>query len=236
MWQPHSGYIAMKIEIKNIRKSYGKKAVLRDISFTAESGQCIGILGGNGSGKSTLFSILAGINLADGGEFTVDGVDLLKKPDGKVLGYIPQTPPLLEELSAADNLSLWYSKRDMKKSLEDGVLKRLGIDKFLRTTVSKMSGGMKKRLSIGCSVAGDPKIILLDEPSAALDLVAKAEIIDYLVSFKNSGGTVLLATHDANELDFCDVLYIIQDGRLVKYDYDGDIARLADALAGDSAK
>lgn len=226
----------MKIEIKNIRKSYGKKTVLRDISFTAESGQCIGILGGNGSGKSTLFSILAGINLADGGEFTVDGVDLLKKPDGKVLGYIPQMPPLLEELSAADNLSLWYSKKEMKKSLEDGVLKMLGIDKFLRTTVSKMSGGMKKRLSIGCSVAGNPGIILLDEPSAALDLVAKAEICNYLVNFKNSGGTVLLATHDANELDICDVLYIIKDGRLVKYDYDGDITKLAGELAGESAK
>lgn len=226
----------MKIEVKNIRKAYGKKEVLRDISFTAQSGQCIGILGGNGSGKSTLFSILAGINLADSGSFTVDSTDLLKKPDGKVLGYIPQTPPLLEELSAKDNLSLWYSKKEMNKSLDNGVLKMLGIDKFLRTTVSKMSGGMKKRLSIGCSVAGNPRIILLDEPSAALDLVAKAEISNYLINFKKSGGTVLLATHDANELEFCDVLYIIRDGRLEKYDYDGDIAKLADALSGEITK
>ncbi len=224
----------MKIEIKNIKKSYGKNTVLKNITFSAESGKCIGILGGNGSGKSTLFGILAGITLPDGGEFTVDGRDLLKKSDGKILGYIPQTPPLLEELSARDNLLLWYSKKEMQESLESGVLKMLGIDAFLKTAVSKMSGGMKKRLSIGCSVAGDPKIILLDEPSAALDLVAKADICDYLVKFKERGGIVLLATHDANELEFCDELYIIRDGELYKYDYDGDIAKLASALSGDA--
>ena len=226
----------MKIEVKNIKKSYGKKKVLENISFTAESGKCIGILGGNGSGKSTLFSILAGINKADGGEFLVDGRDLMHSPDGSILGYIPQTPPLLEELSARDNLLLWYSKRDMEKSLESGVLGMLGIDKFLRTTVSKMSGGMKKRLSIGCSMARNPGIILLDEPSAALDLVAKADICKYLVSFKASGGIVLLATHDANELEFCDELYIIRGGALEKYEYDGDIPKLASALSGDAIK
>lgn len=223
----------MKTEIKDIKKSFGKKKVLEGVSLTAESGKCIGILGGNGSGKSTLFSILAGVLSPDGGSFTVDGHDMLRDPDGSVLGYVPQTPPLLEELSARDNLLLWYTKGEMEKSLQDGVLKMLGIDAFLKTTVRKMSGGMKKRLAIGCAMARDPKVILLDEPSAALDLVAKAEIARYLSDFKKNGGTVLLATHDANELEICDELYILSDGKLVQYSYDGNIEELAKRLSGE---
>ncbi len=223
----------MKIEVKDIKKSFGKKTVLDGVSFSAESGECIGILGGNGSGKSTLFSILAGILKSGGGTFTSDGADLFRA-SGKAspLGYVPQSPPLIEELSARDNLLLWYDRADMEESLRGGVLAMLGIDKFLRTTVRKMSGGMKKRLSIGCAMAKRPQILLLDEPSAALDLVAKAAISSYLTEFKAAGGIVLLATHDIAELDICDRLYILSDGKLSEYIYGGDPASLAAKLAG----
>lgn len=220
------------IEILHIKKSYGKKTVLQDISFSAEQGQCIGILGGNGSGKSTLLNVLSGVISPDDGAFLYNGTDISKdsKKRSALLGYVPQGTPLLEELTALDNLRLRYEKTDLHNLMENGVLKMLGIDSFLKTPVHKMSGGMKKRLSIGCSVANNPRILLLDEPSAALDLVCKAKISDYLNDFRANGGIVVLATHDLQEIPLCDKLYILKNGCLYDYDFDGDIHRLAENL------
>ena len=222
----------MYIELKNIKKNYGKKQVLTDVNLKANSGQCIGILGGNGSGKSTLFSILAGINKHNGGYFVCDGNDFFKnqKMRSKIVGYVPQGTPLFEELSAYDNLLLWYEPEQIKYELSDGILGMLGIDAFLKTPVNKMSGGMKKRLAIGCAVAHSPKVLLLDEPSAALDLVCKERIANYLKNFKANGGIILLATHDAGELELCDEIHILKNGVLSKYDYDGNIHRLVGKL------
>ena len=89
---------------------------------------------------------------------------------------------------------------------------------------------MKKRLSIGCSIAKNPEILLLDEPSAALDLIAKENIASYLRAFKEKGGTLLLTTHDESELALCDQIYILKDGYLTPFHFDGDIHRLAAAL------
>ena len=100
----------MRIELKHISKNYGRKSVLKDVSITAESGMCIGILGGNGCGKSTLLSVLSGIRKASSGSFTCDGVDMLRdrKLRSKIVGYVPQGTPLVEELSARDNLLIFY--------------------------------------------------------------------------------------------------------------------------------
>ncbi len=220
------------MKIEKIQKTYGKKTVLRDITLSAETGRCIGILGGNGSGKSTLLQILAGTNRPDGGRFFFDGDELLKaaKKRAEKVGYVPQGTPLLEELSAKDNLRLWYAPEQMEKSLSDGVLAMLGIGDFLKTRVSQMSGGMKKRLAIGCAVAHSPQILLLDEPSAALDLICKERIANYLQAFKAEGGIILLATHDVQELPLCDDLYILKEGVLHPFFYDGNIHRLVGSL------
>lgn len=222
----------MRIEIKNIAKRFKKHQVLRDICLTADSGCCIGILGSNGSGKSTLLSILAGIQNCDNGSFLCDGAELLNnsRKRSQVVGYVPQGTPLIEELSAKDNLLLWYSRAELKKELENGVLALLGIGDFLSVTVSKMSGGMKKRLSIGCAMSSHPPVLLLDEPTAALDLVCKQKIASYLRHYKENGGILLLTTHDAMELDLCDEWFIIQDGVLVPFNFDGNIQKLVESL------
>lgn len=220
------------LHIENIKKSFGKKQVLKNITFSAEKGNCIGILGANGCGKSTLFSIIAGVLKAQSGRIMYGADDLLKntKLRSKVLGYVPQGTPLIEELNAYDNLLLWYRKKDLKDELINGVPAMLGIPDFLKTPVCKMSGGMKKRLSIACATAGHPDILILDEPSAALDLVCKKAISDYLTSFKNNGGTVIIATHEVQELAICDKVYILKDGVLAPFEFDGNIDKLAAAL------
>ena len=222
----------MHIEIKDIHKKYGPKQVLRGVTLSADEGMCIGILGGNGSGKSTLLSILAGIQPADSGAFLYDGTDLFRYPRerSRMVGYVPQGTPLIEELTAYDNLLLWYKKDALKAELSGGLLNLLGIQDFLKTPVSKMSGGMKKRLSIGCAMAGRPPILLLDEPMAALDLACKQEISEYIKNHKKKGGIVLIATHDVLELTLCDSWYIIKNGQLTPFSYTGDVDELVKNL------
>lgn len=222
----------MEIEIKHITKSFRKKQVLTDVCLQAHAGSCIGILGSNGSGKSTLLSILAGVQNADGGEFVCNGTELLTngKKRAELVGYVPQGTPLMEELNAKDNLLLWYDRKAMNESLENGVLKLLGIPDFLKVQVSKMSGGMKKRLSIGCAMAKHPPVLLLDEPMAALDLSCKETISNWLRSYKEQGGVLLLTTHDAMELELCDSWYILKDGILQSFAYTGDIHELVEKL------
>ncbi len=210
------------LKVSGIAKNYGKKTVLRDISFTAEQGECIAIAGINGCGKSTLLSILAGTLKPGAGEFEVFGQDIFRNPKERerLIGYVPQENPLIPELTARDNLKLWYcnSRYDMAEELEHGVLAMLGIPEFLDVKVSAMSGGMKKRLSIGCAVANDPAILILDEPSAALDLVCKAAIRQYMVDFKKRKGIILITTHDEDELRLCDHLLVMKDGVLSEAD------------------
>ncbi len=219
--------------IKNITKSYGKKKILNGVSLEADKGTCIGILGSNGSGKSTILSILAGVLKSDSGSFMLDGVNLLTDTRARIasVGYVPQATPLIDELSAYDNLRLWYNKNELENALDNGVLKLLGINDFLKVSVKKMSGGMKKRLSIGCAASHNVEILLLDEPCAALDLACKENIASYLTSFKQNGGIIIIATHDIQEIPLCDKLFILNDGVLEPYEFDGDIHKLAMLLS-----
>lgn len=222
----------MQIEIKDIYKSYGRKKVLDGVSLQAQGGQCIGILGANGTGKTTLLSILAGVQGCRDGKFMYDGEDLFanEKKRAALVGYVPQGTPLIEELTAWDNLLLWYDRKRLSQELESGILKLLGIKEFLRLPVGKMSGGMKKRLSIGCAMGNKQPVLLLDEPTAALDMACRQIIFSYLQTYKRSGGLILLTTHDAQELALCDQLYILKNGKLSPYAFEGDMDALIRSL------
>ncbi len=199
-----------RIVAKGIVSSYGKKQVLKGVDLSAGAGECVGIVGENGCGKSTLFNILAGLRKADGGEISFDR----GKTPAQCVGYVPQEGCLMDELSVLDNLSLWYrDKTELRQSLKEGALKELGVDEMCRMRVEKLSGGMKKRVSIGCALAGNPPILILDEPDAALDLVGKAEIRRHLLEYKRRGGTILLATHEESDLALCDRVYALYNGK-----------------------
>lgn len=206
------------MKIESIRKSFGKKQILKGCSFTAAPGECVGIVGTNGSGKSTLLSIIAGMRRADEGKAEVFGHDILKSPSNasKYIGYVPQENPVFPDLSVKDNLMLWYcdAKISFEAAKTDGVIAMLGLNPVLRQRAGTLSGGMKKRLSIAMAVANDPPIIILDEPGAALDLPTKLAIRDYLRSYTKQNGIVILTTHDEEELSICSSLYVMGDGTL----------------------
>ena len=220
------------IEIKNVKKKYKRHHVLNGVDFVVEPGEIVGILGENGSGKSTLLTILAGLQRPNSGFFNIDGKDLLKntKLRNEVVSYVPQETPLITELTAWDNLRMWYSKEKLEKELDGGFLAMLGIDQFIKVPVNQMSGGMKKRLTIGCAINSNPKLLLLDEPTAALDLVCKERIYTYFEQFKRQGGSLIIATHEVQEIELCDKCFILKEGKLEPYKYDGDIPHLIGRL------
>ncbi len=202
------------IEIQNITKSYKHKIILKDASLRFEEGHLIGLTGDNGSGKSTLLEILAGVSGCESGDFLYDGESLFANEAARtsLVGYLPQNSPLIPELTALDNLLLWYDRSEVMASAENGLLHELGIDAFLKVPVRKLSGGMAKRLMLGCVTLKKPRILLMDEPSSALDLSGKIRMFDYLKTYVSAGNTVLLVSHDMHELNLCDYTYILKDG------------------------
>ena len=214
----------MEADILEIKKKYGRKEVLCGTSFRVAEGSCLGVLGANGSGKTTLLKILAGVLRPDGGRFLWRGEDLLRSPRlrASAVAYVPQGTPLVEELSARDNLRLWYAPEALERSLDGGVLRRLGVDEFFRTPAAKLSGGMRKRLSIGCALARNPAVLLLDEPTAALDLAGKEHILNFFDDFRDAGGLLVMVSHDPWELEMCDEWRLLHGGLLEEYTYTGE--------------
>lgn len=209
------------IEAMNITKSYGRKnVVLKDASFQASQGEYIAIVGANGCGKSTLLGILSGSLKADGGNLLADGKEPFKNSRvfSKYIGFVPQENPLMENLSVYDNLKFWYcdTGRSLKQDLVNGVPAVLGVSEYLHKTVDKLSGGMKKRLSICCALAKNPPVLILDEPGASLDIVCKQDIMNYLSAYTGSGGTVIITSHEEGELKMADRMYLLKDGVLTQ--------------------
>ena len=206
------------IEVKSIKKKYGKKSVLNDISFTADSGECVGIAGANGCGKSTLLKILQGSLNPDSGNILYNGNNPLtnQKYFAKYIGYVPQDNPLFANLTVLDNLKLWYcdSTHDLKKDIEDGIIAELKVNTYLKERVANLSGGMKKRLSIVCALAKDTAILIMDEPGASLDIVAKNDIVNYIKKYTTKGGTVIISSHEECELAVCTKMFLMNDGLL----------------------
>lgn len=206
------------IEISNVNFSYRKHIILKNLSLRINQGECIGIVGANGCGKSTLLSVLAGSRRASSAKMLYNGKDISASPQvlSRLTGYVPQENPLLPELSAYDNLFLWFhgNKKAFEQALHQESMEMLMLTDFLRKPVKSLSGGMKKRVSLGIALLNDPKLLILDEPSVALDLPCKQDMHHYLSKCMSYGKTVLITTHEEAELDLCTTLYILKNGSL----------------------
>lgn len=205
------------LQAEHISFSYRNKQVLRDICLTAKEGDFIGIIGKNGCGKSTLLSIFAGVKKPAGGTLLWQGLPLYKKGTvpARLTGYVPQLNPLLPELSVKDNLRLWQQTGDKgSREFADHLYRQMGLAECFGVPVAKLSEGMKKRVSIASVLQNQPKLLLLDEPSAALDLPCKELIHRQLSSFTKSGGIVIFTTHEEAEFSLCSALFILKDGIL----------------------
>lgn len=213
--------IGKAVDVKNLCGGYGRKKIVNGLSLQIERGECAAIVGPNGCGKSTLLSIMAGTMKPTDGLIHYFGYDALagKSIFRRMTGYVPQENPLIPELNVYDNLRLWYpDKKTLEKELEEGFLHVLGIADFVKMRADRLSVGMQKRTVIGIALAGMPPVLLLDEPGASLDLIGKEEIGRYLSLYVQKKGTIVIATHEEQELTLCDHVYVMRAGKLHEVD------------------
>ena len=208
------------LEISGICKSYRRQVILEGVELTVEPGDCVGIVGYNGCGKTTLLSIISGALKADKGSIVFNGRQAVGRPRvfAEEAAYVPQENPLMDELTVRDNLLLWYrgSRKGMEEDLKNGAAAMLGVDKMLNRTAGKLSGGMKKRVSIACALSNHAPVLIMDEPGAALDLECKELIRNYLREYMAGGGAVVLTSHELAELALCTQMHVLRQGRLTK--------------------
>ncbi len=218
------------IEIKNLHKSYhmGKNSlhVLKGINFTVSEGEMVSIMGSSGSGKSTLLNILGILDEADEGTYMLDGTlirDLNEKVAAryrnKFLGFIFQSFNLINYKTALDNVSmpLYYQgvKRNIRTEKAMHYLEKVGLADWASHLPSELSGGQKQRVAIARALASDPKVLLADEPTGALDTKTSYEVMELIQGINDEGKTILIVTHEEDIAHMTKRIVNLKDGLII---------------------
>jgi ABC-2 type transport system ATP-binding protein len=210
------------LQAQGLRKAYGARTAVADVSLCVRAGEVLGLLGPNGAGKSTTVGMIAGLTNADAGSVTVGGTTLAADEFGfkRRIGLVPQDLALFEDLPALANIELFGAlydlpKATLKKRAMD-VLDMVGLADRARDEPATFSGGMKRRLNIACALVHDPDVLLLDEPTAGVDPQSRNAIFDNLEALKRAGKALVYTTHYMEEAErLADRIVIIDHGKVV---------------------
>ncbi len=212
------------LKIVNLRKSYRKRLVIRDVSINLGRGEVVALLGPNGSGKTTCFYSIAGLVTPEGGQVVIDGRDVTALPMYRRarlgIGYLPQEMSIFRGMSVEDNIMAILEiaepkRRNRQQKLED-LLSEFSIEHLRRAPALALSGGERRRAEIARCLAAGPKYVLLDEPFAGVDPIAVGEIRELVADLKNRGIGVLITDHNVQEtLQIVDRAYILHDGKVL---------------------
>lgn len=214
------------LRVEGLRKSYKKRAVVNDVSFSVESGEVVGLLGPNGAGKTTCFYMIVGLIPVDGGRIFLDGTDLSHLPIFRRsrlgLSYLPQEASIFRKLTVAENIQAVLELRDLTTeeidAKREALLDELHIAHLRNSPAISLSGGERRRVEIARALAVEPRFILLDEPFAGVDPIAVIEIQEIINFLKNRGIGVLITDHNVREtLGICDHAYIINQGSVLAF-------------------
>ncbi|MDN5785778.1 LPS export ABC transporter ATP-binding protein [Pseudorhodobacter sp.] len=212
------------LHILNLRKSYKKRPVIRDVSMQLNRGEVVALLGPNGSGKTTCFYAIAGLISPEGGQVMIDGRDVTGLPMYRRarlgIGYLPQEVSIFRGLSVEDNilavLEITLSDRHKRRERLEELLSEFSITHLRRAPALALSGGERRRVEIARCLAADPKYLLLDEPFAGVDPIAVGEIRHLVSDLKRRGIGVLITDHNVREtLEIVDRAYILHDGTVL---------------------
>jgi lipopolysaccharide export system ATP-binding protein len=223
----------LKILVKDLKKSYKGRQVVRGVSFEVAQGEIVGLLGPNGAGKTTSFYMTVGLVRPNGGQVFLDDTNITSWPMFRRartgVGYLPQEASVFRKLSVEDNLRLVLQLDGKKKAEADAKIAQLAeelhITRLLKSSANVLSGGERRRVEIARALASDPKFILLDEPFTGIDPVTIEEIQEIIFRLKARGIGILITDHNVSAtLRITDRNYILIDGQIIAQGSSPDIA------------
>lgn len=203
------------LEVREVHKSYYGRTVLQPVSFTLNPGECLGIMGTNGSGKSTLLSILAQAEKADGGDILMHGQSVIADKTflRSKLGYVPQENALAEDLTVAQQISLWQAACGRRGALPEEISALLGLDDMMHKRIRELSGGMRQRVSIALALSSSTQVLVMDEATSGLDKDYCNALLDWLEQYLKNGGCIVWCSHHQDELNrLCSRCMHLKDG------------------------
>ena len=210
--------MSQRIEVKNLSKSYGERRVLDSVSFNVGIGETFGLLGVNGAGKTTTIECIEGLRNSDSGEITVGGYDVSKSLASvqKILGVQLQSTALPEVMTSKEAMKLFCAWHHI--SYREDLLERFDMSgEYLNKPYSELSTGRKRRLHLALSLCHNPQILILDEPTAGLDVEGRHALHKEVHRLKSEGVSILIATHDMSEAEtLCDQIAILHNGHIAK--------------------
>ena len=209
--------------IKGVKKSYGATPVLHGVDLTVETGTLTAILGASGVGKTTLLRVIVGFEFADAGSVTIDGTEVddgrrRTPPQRRRIGYVPQDGALFPHLSVRGNVAFGLPRRDRRGERAREVLDLVGLTALQDRYPHELSGGQQQRVALGRALAGQPRLVLLDEPFSSLDATLRAEVrAEVLDVLRSTGTTAVLVTHDQDEaLSSADRVAVMRGGLITQ--------------------
>ena len=212
------------LSAQNLRKRYGQKEVVHEVSVSMQQGEIVGLLGPNGAGKTTSFYMITGIIKPTAGEVTLDGQDISTWPlyrRARVgLSYLPQESSIFRRLTVRQNLQMILEHTDLTKAQQkakaDQLLEEFGLTRLEKSYASYLSGGERRRLEIARCLIREPRFVLLDEPFAGIDPIAVGDIQELIRGLKDRGIGVLISDHNVREtLSICDRAYLMFQGNII---------------------
>ncbi len=210
------------VEVRGLVKRYGRLEALSGVDLRAPEGVVFGLVGPNGAGKTTLIKALVGALRPSGGEVRVLGLNPLKDRTElrQRIGYMPQSPALYEDLSARDNVEFFGAAHrvpDLRKKVEE-VLELTDLTARANDPLYKLSGGMKRRVSLACALVHRPRVLFLDEPTSAVDPYLRHRLWNTFRELAGGGTTLFISTHLMDEAMLCDRISILRKGKVVASD------------------
>ena len=225
IFKQHKRMLNHTLEVKNIHKTYARRDVVNDVSFTVKAGKIVGLIGPNGAGKTTCFYIACGLVRSNKGEVFLNNKSIGHMPMHKRanlgLGYLPQEPSIFRKLSVEDNimavleLNKSLSAKHRKHRLEE-LLSEFNVEHVRHIKGITLSGGERRRVEIARALAMDPKFILLDEPFAGIDPISVGDIQEIIYQLRDKGIGILITDHNYREmLDTCNYSYVLHSGKII---------------------
>ena len=210
------------LEVKNINKFFGKKQILKDISFDIDEGEILGFVGPNGSGKTTTIKIILGLQKASSGEVYINGENIKENFENAIrkVGAIVESPDMYMYLSGLDNLKLVANYYNISHDKIDSIVEFVGLKDRIKDTVSKYSLGMRQRLGIAQAILNKPNLLIVDEPTNGLDPSGIIEFRKMLKELaKKEKMSIFISSHNLAEIEnICDKVLLINEGEIVSLD------------------